>query len=474
MNFSKYTFVLTLTLIISILISPLSLSFASEYAINPSDLVAESAILINQNTGQVIFDKNANEPMFPASTTKILTAIIILEDLPLDEVVTIDANSPYVSGSAIALVPNEQLSVEQLVTALIISSANDVAEALAIHHSGSIEAFAQVMNTRAAEMGAINSNFENPHGLPNPNHLTTAYDLALIAKHAMMNETFRKIVKTTRYEIPPTNMKAETRYLNSTNSFYQGIEGCNDLITVRGKKVPIAYEYVTGIKRGFTEQAMSCLVSAATIENKSYISVVLKSNGIFMYQDSRLLLDLGLFGMVSKSLYKKDEVIENLALNNAKKTSIPLVTENELTIDVPDTLDIATLTKKIDTLPNIDLPIKKGEKLGTISYFNGESLLLIAPLVAQDDFAGGDLLSKETHLFSTNERPLFSVKWFIFIFTRLFIAILIWRTIVTVVRVRKIKKKRKTLDKLNKLKTKQSKSTEANQPNTARLMNTKK
>ena len=100
------------------------------------------------------------------------------------------------------------------------------------------------MNKRAAKLGAVNSNFENPHGLPNPDHVTTAYDLAMIAKHAMENDMFRKLVTTVRYEIPPTNLKKDTRYLNSTNSFYQGMEGSNDLITVRGKKIPIAYEYV--------------------------------------------------------------------------------------------------------------------------------------------------------------------------------------------------------------------------------------
>ena len=246
-------------------------TFASEYDINASDLIAETAVLINQVSGQVLFDKNANTPMYPASTTKILTAIIVLSDLPLDEVVTIDAESPYAGGSHIALEPNEQLTVEQLLYALMITSGNDVAEALAIHHSGSLDAFADVMNERAAEMGAINSNFENPHGLPNPDHLTTAFDLAMIAKFAMQNETFRKIVKTTRYEIPPTNVKTETRYLNSTNSFYSGMEGSNDLITIRDKKMPIAYDLVTGIKRGFTDEALNCLVSSASKDDKAYI-----------------------------------------------------------------------------------------------------------------------------------------------------------------------------------------------------------
>ncbi len=431
-------------------------TFASEYDVKASDLVAETAVLINQTSGQVLFDKGANTPMFPASTTKILTAIIILTDLPLDEVVTIDAESPYAGGSAIALEPNEQLTVEQLLYALMITSANDVAEALAIHHSGSIEAFADVMNERAAEMGAINSNFENPHGLPNPDHLTTAYDLAMIAKYAMQNETFRKIVKTTRYEIPPTNLKKETRYLNSTNSFYAGMEGSNDLITIRGQKIPIAYDLVTGIKRGFTEEAKNCFISAATKEDKSYISVVLKSNGITMYQDTRLLLDYGLYGVVSHTLLQKNDIVETLTMSNKRKTQIPMLVEQTVVVDLLEGVDPSTLEKKITLLPAIDLPVKKGETMGTLSYYDGDKLLTSLPIVSSDDFIGEDLVTEATHFFVTTERPLFSKAWFFFLFSRAFIALLIWRAIMTAIRIQRLKR-----SKLKKRRSKPSASMES-------------
>lgn len=430
--------------LINLLIFTTFISFASEYDVQASDLVAETAVLINEQSGQVLFDKNANTPMFPASTTKILTAIIILEDLPLDEVVTIDAQSPYAGGSSIALEPNEQLTVEQLLYALIITSANDAAEALAIHHSGSIEAFAIEMNKRAAEMGAINSNFENPNGLPNPDHVTTAFDLAMIAKHAMKNDMFRKLVTTLRYEIPPTNLKKDTRYLNSTNSFYQGMEGSNDLITIRGKKVPIAYEYIVGIKRGYTEQAMNCLITSAEKDNKAYISVVLKSNGNSMYQDSRLLLDYGLFGLSTHVLNTKNDTIDTVQLNNKRETKIPLIVENDVFVDLLSDIDPASLTTKITINPNIDLPVSKGEVLGTLSYYNGENLLTSVPLVSIDDFAGEDLVSELTNFFVTDKRPLFSKSWFLFVFIRLIIAILLWRTIMTLIRLQELKRNKKS------------------------------
>lgn len=430
-------------LIMSIVISPLNynITYASSYDVTPSELISESAILINQDTGQILFDKNANTPMYPASTTKILTAIIILEDLPLDEIVIIDPKSPYAGGSHIALEPGEEVTVEQLLYALMIASANDAAEALAIHHSGTIEAFTDVMNTRAAEWGAINSNFENPHGMPNQNHLTTAYDLALISKHAMKNDVFRKIVKTLRYEIPATNKKNEVRYLNSTNSFYHGMSGSNTLITVKDKRVPIAYEYVTGIKRGFTVDAQNCLVTSASKDDKSYIAVVLKSNGDLMYADTRLLLDYGLFGVISHTFNQSNDVIETITINNKRKTQVPAIIGKSISIDLPEGVDPNEIERKVNILNVIDLPIKKGEVLGTLSYYLGDQLLVSESLVSQDDFVGEDLITEITHFFVSEERPLFSKEWYTNIIMRLMIAILLWRSIMTALRLQRLKRK---------------------------------
>ena len=418
-------------------------SHAASYEVSSNEIVAESAILIDQDSGQILFDKNANAPMYPASTTKILTALIVLEDLALDETVTIDPQSPYAGGSHIALEPGEEVSVEQLLYALMIASANDAAEALAIHHSGSLEAFAEVMNTRAAELGAVNSNFENPHGMPNKDHLTTAYDLALIAKEAMKNETFREIVKTLRYEIPPTNKKTETRYLNSTNSFYQGMAGSNTMITVKDKRIPIAYEYVTGIKRGYTVDAQNCLVTSASKDGRSYIVVVLKSNGDQMYSDTRLLLDYGLFGFVTHTLSNENETIETITMNNKRKTQIPAIINNPIIVNLPEGVDPSTIERKVNFLNVIDLPVKKGEVLGTVSYYLGDILLVSEPLLSSDDFVGEDLITEITRFFVTEERPLFSKSWFINLFSRLMIAILLWRSIMTAIRLRNLKKKAK-------------------------------
>jgi D-alanyl-D-alanine carboxypeptidase (penicillin-binding protein 5/6) len=258
----------------------------------------------------------------------------------------------------------------------------------------------------------------------------------------MQNEMFRKIVTTKRYEIPPTNMKKDTRYLNSTNSFYQGIEGSNDLITIRGKKVPIAYEYVVGIKRGYTDEAMNCLVTSAEMDDKSYIAVVLKSNGNAMYQDTRLLLDLGLFGLSTHVLNEKEEVIDTLQINNKKETKIPLYPEHEVVIDLESDVDPASLVKKININNSIELPVLKGEVLGSVGYYLNDELLVSVPLISNDDFDGEDLLNEITNMIFINKRPLFSKAWFINLLTRLLIALLLWRSIVTAIRVQKLKRRK--------------------------------
>lgn len=154
--------------------------------------MGESAIIIDYRTGEILWEKNSDQKSAPASTTKIMTAIIILENHDLDEKVTVSSNFPYVPGSSIAIDHGETFTVEQLLYATLVKSANDAAHALAEYHSGSIEAFAKVMNEKALEIGAVNTNFANPHGLDNPNHYTTAYDLAMIARYCYDNDTFKR------------------------------------------------------------------------------------------------------------------------------------------------------------------------------------------------------------------------------------------------------------------------------------------
>ena len=213
---------------------------------DPPDIIAEAAILINAETGDILYEKNSGRLFEPASTTKIMTCLLALEKLSLDQVLTIDALSPFTGGSRIFIIEGEELTVEQLLYALMLESANDTGAALAIAISGSIEEFAALMNERAGQLGAHNPSFRNPHGLHEIGHLVTAYDLAMIAKEAMKNQDFRKIVSTVQYTIPPTNKQPEAReYIFTTNRLLYDSE---TKVPVKGVMTPVKYEGAIGIK----------------------------------------------------------------------------------------------------------------------------------------------------------------------------------------------------------------------------------
>ena len=406
----------------------------------PTDLVAEGAILMNASTGQVLFEKNSQTPLYPASTTKILTAIICLEDLNLDDVVTVGNEAPYVGGSHIALDVGEQLTVEQLLYALLIASANDAAVALAKHHSGSIEAFAEVMNTRAAEMGATHSNFANPHGLTDPDHVTTAYDLAKITQYALQNEKFNTIIQTRRYEIPPTNKKNEARYLNSSNSFFPGISGSDTLIDVNGQQIPIGFDLVDGVKRGYTEEAQNCFVGSATLEGRRYITVVLHSSGNNMYADTRKLFNYGLYGFQSYRLAASGDIAQTFQLTDKNKTQVTGRFKSDFIVDLPIGTDAASLSPTYTVLPSLQLPVTEDEVIGTASIHLDDDHLLQVPLLSDGDYIGADLLTSETILLTSKKTIFEHLLW---ILPHLLIAILLWRTIMTIFRLRARNKKRK-------------------------------
>lgn len=402
------------------------------------ELTGESAILINSNTGQILFSKNSELPLYPASTTKILTAIIAIEDLNLEDIVTIDSESPYAGGSHIALEVGEQLTVKDLIYGLMIASANDSAEALARFHSGTIESFAKVMNERAASMGAVNSNFENPHGLHHDDHVTTAYDLAQISAYAMKNETFRNIVKTLRYEIPPTNKKDETRYLNSTNSMFFGIPGSNTSIAVDGKQVPTSYDFATGIKRGYTDMARSCFVGSATFdESRTYISVVLKTEGHLMYEDTRKMFDYAENYTKTVVLAEPGSKVDQIVINTQKETLITGLAASRISIDLPLDLDENLIEQKIIWQPNLQLPIQENEIIGIVEYYLNAQLLLKTNLVSDAFYSGENLINE-----ATTHLPHKSPTWVQY-GIKLLIALLLWRFIMTFINLKKIKYKKK-------------------------------
>ncbi len=213
-----------------------------------ADASASAEIAMELTTGTVLTESNADMRLPMASTTKIMTAIIVIEDCDLDEVFKVDDKAVGVEGSSIYLKKNEEIDVRDLVYGLMMRSGNDSAAALAIHHSGSVEEFVKVMNERAAKIGAKNTHFKNPSGLPDNEHYTTARDLCEIARYAMQNETFKKIVATKSH-----SGKFRT-FVNKNKMLYN-------------------YEGANGVKTGYTVKAGRCLVSSAERDGMDVITV---------------------------------------------------------------------------------------------------------------------------------------------------------------------------------------------------------
>lgn len=270
------------------------------------EIFGDTGVIINAETGQVLYDKEKDKIMYPASTTKILTAIVALENSEMTDKVIVDDKTPVeVWGGHIALEAGEELTMEQLMEALMLNSANDAAMVIARHIGGTIEGFSDMMNSKAKEIGAVNTHYRNPSGLPDKEHTTTAYDLAKMAQYGLKNGYFRYFVSKVEGYIPPTNKKTEGRYLLNSNKLLYS----DKMINVDGNEVPMKYEGITGVKTGYTDDAQNCLVSSAKRGDNEYIAVVMHSNLNNVYIDSQKLLNYA-FDQFSHEtiLYKDDEL----------------------------------------------------------------------------------------------------------------------------------------------------------------------
>ncbi len=259
-------FILAVTAVIAIVVGICASSGLAEANENPSvsyysEDIACSArpnvtgkVVLEQSTHRVLYGSNENVKLYPASTTKILTAMVVLEALPLKTKVKVDSRAVGVEGSSIYLREGETLTVEDLLYGMMLRSGNDAALALALAVSPTIDAFAKKMNLKAKECGAYNSNFANPNGLHDDNHYTTAYDLALITAKAMENEDFRRIVSTKRVKIG---------------------EGESARVVANKNKMLSSFDGANGVKTGYTTSSGRCLVSSATREGMTLICVVL-------------------------------------------------------------------------------------------------------------------------------------------------------------------------------------------------------
>ncbi|MHB1315231.1 MAG: D-alanyl-D-alanine carboxypeptidase family protein [Christensenellales bacterium] len=318
-----------------------------------ADTDAIGACVMDASTNRVLFSKNADKKLPMASTTKIMTAILAIEHGSLTDVVTVSANASGVEGSSIYLEEGEQLLLEDLLYGLMLASGNDAAVAIAEHIGGNVDAFIEMMNAKAKELGAINTNFVTPNGLHDENHYTTAYDLALISSYAIKNDTFKQIVSTQYYTIPWENHQWDRVVKNKNKILWQ-------------------YEGGIGIKTGYTKKAGKCLVSAAEHNGMEIVCVVLNCPDFF--RDSMELMDEAYENYDRIPLYLTDSYIGTISVDDGIEKSFDVYVEDDITL---------TLTRQeseriqcvVDLPKSIKAPVFADTLAGTIEiWLDGQKI----------------------------------------------------------------------------------------------------
>lgn len=374
---------MVILIVISVFLS--TASFASNpESNNPNiDLNGESIFLVDYESERILFDKNSSKKMYPASTTKIMTAILAIELGNMDDIVEIDDEVIHLTkGSHIALDYDEKMRFEDLLNGLVVASANDSSFAIAKHISGSIDEFVGLMNKKAKELGALNTHFENPNGLHSENHYTTAHDLFLISKYAMGNQTFRALVSKAKYTIPATNKKSEERLLHTTNRFLYG----NSTMEIDGKHVPIRFDGIKGIKTGTTPEAKNCLVSYAERDGKKIISVVLKSQGRKVYSDTYKLMEYAFDTFNPVFLGHSNEFVGNIDIENGSLPYASAILKDDIPYIIKDN-EKENIEKELKIKDNIELPIVKGDTLGNLEYSLEGNLIASSSIVSTVDIS---------------------------------------------------------------------------------------
>ena len=333
---------------------------------------AKSAILIERDTGKLLFDKNAHEKLPPASMTKIMTLLLIMEEidkghLKLDEVIRISENAASMGGSQVFLGVGEEMSVEDLLKSIAIASGNDASVALAERISGSEEAFVQKMNDKVDELNLKNTHFKNSTGLPAKDHYSSAYDMAMIAKELLKYESITDY--TSIYE----------DYLRKGEK--------NEFWLVNTNKLVRFYSGVDGLKTGFTNEAKYCLTATAKKDNMRVITVVMGAETTKNRNaTTSKMLDYAFNHFETKKLYDKGQKITTVQLLKSDKKNIDIVTSESISTihKKGESTDQIETTVIVDD--HLSLPMKKGDKVGVIKINNGDIVLSEVPLVINEDF----------------------------------------------------------------------------------------
>lgn len=300
---------------------------------------AESAVVMDLDSGAILYGKNMDVTKYPASITKILTTLVAIENSRLDERVTFSENAIFGierDSSHIGIRVGEILSMEECLYGMMLESANEVCLAVAEHISGSVDAFVELMNQKAAELGCTNTHFTNPNGLPDENHYTTSHDMALIARAAYANPTFRKVCQTNIYCIPTTNVCGEQRWLSNHHKMLP--------------EKDYFYEGCTGGKTGFTQAALNTLVTYAERDGRKLVCVSLRTNGPQVYVDTAALLDYGFQNFQNITIHSRSSCADTKFLYPSIYFGEPCTVDN-LRLSCSATIPAGATAEQIQTVP---------------------------------------------------------------------------------------------------------------------------
>lgn len=384
----QFKVIIVLTIIFIMLIFPINTILATDTKTknyNPDNINTNSPsiILMDAKTGKILYSKDALKKMYPASTTKLMTAILTLENCKLTDIVTVSHNAIFsipIGYSHASLKEGENLTVEELLNVLLIPSANDAAIALAEHIAGSVEEFAKMMNNKAKEIGCLNTNFINPNGVHNENHYSTAYDLALIGKYAMQFKDIMRIATVNQYTLPKSNKyNKEDRIFNATNG----------LIT---KNNEYFYEYATGLKTGYTDKSGYCIVATAKREDMELLEVVLGSDSIKdRYTDCINLFNYGFENYSYKNLLEANSIVKTMEVEGAttETKTLDIMAKNEIKVLINNKIN-QELEPIIEINQNLSAPIEKNAVIGKISY-NIDGEVYSTELIAKDSVQASNL-----------------------------------------------------------------------------------
>ncbi len=320
---------------------------------------AKSAVLICADTGQILYEHNAREKMSMASTTKIMTALLAIENLSQEAEITIGNEVLNIDGTSLGLKPGDRVRVYDLLVGLMLSSGNDAANAVAVAVSGSVNTFVDLMNRRAEQIGMIDTSFATPSGLDDKNHYSTAYDMSLLTREALQNQLFAEIVGQYTATIHIGEKKI---WLKNHNRLLQSYSG------------------LIGVKTGFTKKSGRCLVTAAQRNETCLIAVTLNASDD--WNDHCALLDFG-FAAVNRFTVCENTPQYYVDVVGGKANSVACVPAVEMVYSAMQPL--ADLQLQVTTVPFVYAPVRQGDIVGKISCFYNGTKIAEAPLCATDD-----------------------------------------------------------------------------------------